>query len=87
MDQTSLSQLLSVPSFGNINLSTFVNRPLLSIILIIYFVGYVSLGGILFYHWRKYGMKSSSIIFAETAFLFVSLVLFVLAGVALSYYQ
>lgn len=86
MDQSSLSQLFLAPSFSNFTISTFINRPLLTGVLLVYLVGYVSLGGILFYHWRKYGMKSSSVIFAETAFLFVSLVLFVLAGVAVSYY-
>ncbi len=86
MDPVNLSQLLSLPDFGKINVSTFITRPILSLVLFVYLVGYISLGSILFYHWRKYGMRSTSVIFAETAFLLVSLVLFVLAGVAVSYY-
>lgn len=86
MNSDLIPEIFSTPDFGNFKLSVFINKPLLSGILLVYFIVYVSLGGILFYHWRKYGMRSSSVIFAETAFLFVSLILFVLAGVAISYY-
>lgn len=86
MIDSNISKVISVPNFGNIKIDTFLSRPILSIVLIVYLIGYISLGTILFYHWRAYGMKSSSIVFAETAFLFVSLILFVLAGVSISYY-
>lgn len=86
MDQVNLSQILTAPDFSKINISTFISRPILSIALFVYLIGYVSLGSVLFFHWKKYGMNSTSVIFAETAFLLVSIVLFVLAGVAVSYY-
>ncbi len=75
-----------IPAFPDINLAFFVNIPVLIIILVLFFVGYAITSGVLLYHWSMYGMRSPGILVAETLFLFVSLVLFVFAGLSISYF-
>ena len=75
-----------IPTLPHINFSSFINLPILLIILGLFFVAYASVGGVLMYHWSAYGMKSQGVLVAESLFLFVSVVLFVTAGLALYYF-
>lgn len=75
-----------IPAFPDFNLPTYINSPVLIGVLILFSVVYAITTGVLVYHWSAYGMRSPGIIVAETIFLFVSLVLFVFAGLAISYY-
>ena len=81
-----LSDVLIVPTFNNINLSVFISRPILLVLLVIFFLIYSVLSGVILYHWKAYGMRSHGILLAESLFLFVSLVLFVIAGTAMTYF-
>ncbi len=81
-----VSQILITPDFSKINFSVFVSKPILYLLLALFFIVYAILASILFFHWRAYGMRSKSILIAETLFLFVSLILFVTAGVTLTYF-
>lgn len=81
-----LSQVLIVPSFKNINFSVFLSRPILLIVLVLFFLVYSVLSSVIIYHWNAYGMKSYGILAMESLFLFVSLVLFVIAGTAMTYF-
>ena len=38
------------------------------------------------YHWSAYGMKSQGVFVAETVFVFISLILFFVAGLGISYF-
>ena len=60
--------------------------PVLLIILVIFFVAYVVLTSVLWYHWSKYGMGGHGIHVGQTLFLFVSVALFVLALAGLYYF-
>lgn len=70
-----------------INIMPYVlNIPVFTILLVIFFIFYVVISGVLMYHWSAYGMKSTGILVAETFYIFVSLVLFAMAGLALYYF-
>jgi len=56
----------------------------LSLILLFFAIFYIGISSILFYHWRKYGMKNRSIVLAELIFALVSIFLFYLAGVGIA---
>lgn len=82
---------MELPSFGmpvfpDLNLSFFVSAPALVIILVLYSIVYAITTGVLVYHWSVYGMRSPGILVAETLFLFVSLCLFVFAGLSITYF-
>lgn len=74
------------PVLPQIPLSIVFNTPVLTILLIVFgiFYGVVSL--VLFYHWSAYGMKSPGILVAETLFSFISVILFVIASLAIHYF-
>ncbi len=76
----------SFPMFNPVHLTVFINKPVLMGVLVVFFVIYSILSGVLFYHWHAYGMRSRGIIVAETFFFFVSIVLFVMAGLTIYYY-
>jgi hypothetical protein len=82
---------MELPTFGlpvptSLNLAFFINTPVLIGILVLFSVVYAIATGVLVYHWSMYGMRSPGILVGETLFLFVSLVLFVFAGLAISYF-
>lgn len=85
MNQLDISDIFNFPRFGGFSIATIFSKPVLALILLAYFVGYCVLSGVLFYHWRAYGMGSKKIYFAETVFILVSMVLFVFAGVSITY--
>ncbi|MSU45076.1 MAG: hypothetical protein EXS47_00365 [Candidatus Zambryskibacteria bacterium] len=75
-----------MPNFPSISLSFFINTTGLIVVLALFSIVYVVITSVLVYHWSAYGMRNPGILVAETLFLFVSLVLFVFAGLAISYY-
>lgn len=75
---------LNIPTFLHIPYSLFVNLPIFLIILSVFFVLYTVITSVLMYHWLTYGMKSPGVLVAESLFLLISVVLFVIAGMALS---
>ena len=77
---------LSMPAFPHIQASIFVNRPVLLVIFAMFFIVYAVITWVLMYHWSAYGMKSQGILVTETLFLFVSAVLFVVAGFGIYYF-
>ena len=74
----------SPPTF--LHLSFLINTPILLILFIIFAIVYLIASGILMYHWTEYGMGNPGIHVARVLFLFVSIFLFVSAGLALSYF-
>lgn len=77
---------IGIPAFSAFNWTLFFNTPVLIGILVIYSAAYLTVTVVLIYHWSVYGMRSSGILVAETLFLFVSLILFVFAGLAITYF-
>jgi hypothetical protein len=72
--------------FPRIELSLVLNKPVFIILWVIFFVGYAAVTSILIYHWSTYGMHNTKVITSETLFTTVSVVLFVVAGLAISYF-
>lgn len=72
--------------FSNDLIAFLLNTPALLIILTIFFIFYVVVSGVLVYHWNAYGMRSGGILIAKTFYIFVSVVLFIIAGLALYYF-
>ena len=68
------------------NILHFVNRPMLIGILVVFLLAYFVVACVLMYHWYRYGMNRFGILVAEGLFLFVSVVLFVFASLAIYYY-
>lgn len=56
------------------------------IVLVLFFIAYIIISAVLFYHWTSYGMRSAGILVGETLFTLVSVVLFVVAGLAIHYF-
>lgn len=79
-------EIFSLPTFSGFNISSVLNKPVLVWILIVFFFFYCVISGILMYHWSAYGMRHRGIILARSLYIFVSIVLFVIAGLAISYY-
>ncbi|HBD24807.1 MAG: hypothetical protein A2566_00080 [Candidatus Zambryskibacteria bacterium RIFOXYD1_FULL_40_13] len=79
-----LSQYLG-PILPDFVTSFLAGIPVFLIILVIFFIMYCIVSVILIYHWTQYGMKSVTVLFAETLFVFVSLFLFTLSFMSLNY--
>lgn len=77
---------LTLPSLPSVNLSFIINSSVLTLILSLFFVLYLIVSIVLFYHWISYGMRSAGIVVAEVLFSMVSVTLFVVAGLAIHYY-
>ena len=77
---------LILPSLPHISASILLNKPLIMLILLLFFVVYSIISYILLYHWKAYGMKSRGIIIAEVLFFSVSIVLFIISGLAINYF-
>ncbi len=75
-----------VPAFPNFISSFFSTAPILPVVLGLFFVLYMIVSAALVYHWSEYGMYSAKVILAETTFVIVSVVLFVISTIALNYY-
>ena len=71
----------------NINLPDIaINKGSLWIVLLVFFTIYWLIAAILFFHWTKYGLGNKRIILAETTFVLVSVVLFLIPVVVLILY-
>jgi hypothetical protein len=68
------------------DISSVVNRPVLYIVLLLFFAGYAIISGVLFYHWKSYGMGNPSVRIAKVLFSFVSILLFCAAFLSISYF-
>jgi cytochrome b subunit of formate dehydrogenase len=79
-----LAQIL--PDLKPINWSLLITQNTLIIILALFFIFYVIVSGVLMYHWSAYGMKSFGVIFSESLFIIVSIVLFIVASLSIFYF-
>ena len=77
---------LVVPGLPSFISSFFSNAPILPVILGLFFVLYFIVSLALIYHWSEYGMYSAKVILAETTFVVVSVVLFMISVISLNYY-
>ena len=77
---------LYVPDFLKINISFLAGGTILWIIFILFFIVYVVIASVLLYHWHAYGMKGKAVLFAESLFIFVSVVLFTVSGLAIYFF-
>ncbi len=86
-----ISPLNFLPSFQNLPIRLGENGHILLyilvFILICFFVFFVVVGGVLVYHWRRYGMGSRFMLLVEGIFLVIGLFLFVGAGIILKQYS
>lgn len=73
---------LIIPSFG---LNFGLSFTALVSVFIIFLMLYILYSSVLIYHWASYGMKSPEVVFAETLFSLVSIILFVIAGLSVFY--
>lgn len=76
----------SFPQIPGFSLHIVFNRPMLMVVFVIFFLIYAVLSSVIFYHWSAYGMRSAGIMFARSLFIFVSIVLFVMAGFSIFYF-
>lgn len=67
-------------------LGYLINKPVLIFVFIFFLIIYIIISGILRYHWHNYGMRNAGIIFAQSLFFLVSIVLFVIMGLTIYYY-
>jgi hypothetical protein len=63
-------------SGGSTVLPTHIGKALLIGVFLVFFIFYICVSVVLFYHWQKYGMRNKMIIGAELLFSIVSIVLF-----------
>ncbi len=82
---------MEIPIFASLplphlKLSFLINVPVLIAILVLFACLYTVVSSVIVYHWHAYGMKSQGIVVAESLYFFVTIVLFVCAGVSLFYF-
>lgn len=77
---------IEVPGFHNVSLSLFINTPVLLLILLVFFIFYIIVSSVLIYHWSAYGMKNHGILVGKTLFILVSIFLFCVSFLAISYF-
>jgi len=75
-----------IPAFSLGKFTFLVNTPVLVIILVLFFIFYCIVSGVLVYHWKAYGMGKKGILVAEALYLMVSAALFVLAILGIHYF-
>lgn len=81
--ETPLITLPALPAFH----FTFAFSPALLLgILAIFFLLYLVISAVLFYHWTAYGMGSHGILVGETLYVVVSVALLIVAFISASYY-
>lgn len=76
----------TLPDLMPFGISIHITENILTLILIIFFVFYAIVSGVLFYHWSAYGMNSFGIIVSESIYILVSITLFVIAGLSIYYF-
>lgn len=76
----------AVPSFPIAKLFSLVSTPVLTVILVIFFILYCIMGAVLMYHWKTYGMGRKGIIVGKSLYLIISAGLFIIAIMALLLY-
>lgn len=67
--------LFSFTESVSFHLSPFVLWGVFGVFLTLYLI----VSGVLFYHWRAFGMKTKSIVLAESMYILVSLILITIA--------
>jgi hypothetical protein len=72
--------------FSLINPNIHISKGVLGLILLLFLVVYGSISSVLFYHWRRYGMHSASVVFAELVFLLVSALFIYMAIIGIAVY-
>jgi len=77
---------ITIPYLSDMAIPFLTNIPILLIVFISFLVVYIIFSVILIYHWTAYGMHNGTILFAETVFTAVSLVLLIMAFLALNYF-
>ena len=75
-----------IPNLPHIQTSLFINVPVLVITLLVFLFVYLVITSVLVYHWSAYGMQSRGILVGESLFIVVSAVLFVVSGLAITYF-
>ena len=75
-----------IPNLPHIQTSLFINIPVLVIVLLVFLFVYLVITSVLVYHWSAYGMQSKGILIGESLFIVVSAVLFVVSGLAITYF-
>ena len=78
--------LITLPTLPAIHVSFVLSTPALFAILSLFFLVYLVVSGVLFYHWTSYGMGSHGIYVGEILFVSVSIILFFVAFVSANYY-
>ena len=76
---------LSLPAIPHLSVSVVINLPILIGVLVVFFIVYCAVSSVVMYHWYSYGMSSPGILVAETLFFLVTVVMFMVSGLALSY--
>ncbi len=72
--------------FPHLALNLIISTPALVIILLGFFVIYAIFSLVLYYHWLSYGMGNKGILAAEGLYFMVSVFLFVISALAITYY-
>ncbi len=76
----------SIFTFSSFSLAFLISPMTLYIVLILFGVVYIIVTSVLMYHWSAYGMRSPGILIGETLFVLVSLILFMVASLAIYYF-
>ena len=75
-----------LPTLPHISGVSFISTPVLMVMFLLFLIFYGIISSILIYHWIAYGMRSAGILVGQTLFLFISLILFTIAGLAIHYF-
>lgn len=75
-----------MPSLPGLNMNFFLGTQFLFVVLGVFFIIYLLISLVLFYHWTAYGMGSRGIVFSEIVFLAFSVLLFITAFLSATYY-
>ncbi len=74
------------PVLPNFEASFLIGKPMLIVVYVVFILLYVLLSAVLIYHWSEFGMKSREVIFAESLFTLVSVILLLVAGLSIFLY-
>ncbi len=80
------SPIISLPTLPSLHFAVALSPAVLMGILILFFILYLIVSSVLFYHWTTYGMGSHGILVGEILFLLVSVLLFLVAFLSATYY-
>jgi len=76
---------ITLPFVGD-KLFSLVSGNILMISLVLFFICYSVVSVFLIYHWTAYGMRHAGVILAETVFILVSVLLFIVAIISINYF-